>query len=236
MKTNTQKPIPQLPQLNPELKPYNTLSVHSIFQTIQGEGPFAGVPATFIRLGGCNLRCPQCDTEYTDGCEQWAPIELVKHLDDINSKKLIVITGGEPFRQDIEQLVWLLELAEYHVQIETNGTLAPISYDGINPTIVCSPKTHFVHPDLLPHIDAFKYVLDRNDMNLVDGLPIHALGHPVKNQIFRKPKDHPADVYLQPIDVQDEDENFLHQKAVVQSCMEHGYTLCLQIHKIIDVE
>ena len=39
-----------------------TLEVHSIFKTIQGEGPFCGTPAVFIRLAGCNLQCPWCDT------------------------------------------------------------------------------------------------------------------------------------------------------------------------------
>ena len=42
-----------------------SLQVNSIFYTIQGEGPFAGRPAIFIRLAGCNLQCPGCDTEYT---------------------------------------------------------------------------------------------------------------------------------------------------------------------------
>ena len=46
---------------------YTTRSydVHSIFPTIQGEGPFVGQPAIFIRLAGCNLQCPACDTDYT---------------------------------------------------------------------------------------------------------------------------------------------------------------------------
>jgi len=41
------------------------LEVHSIFYTIQGEGPFCGTPAVFVRLAGCNLQCPSCDTDYT---------------------------------------------------------------------------------------------------------------------------------------------------------------------------
>ena len=41
------------------------LAINSIFYTIQGEGPFAGSPAVFVRLAGCNLQCPMCDTEYT---------------------------------------------------------------------------------------------------------------------------------------------------------------------------
>ena len=58
---NEQKPMP---------KNYHdgyTLNVHSRAETIQGEGPYAGCPAAFIRLAGCNLQCPRCDTEYTPG-------------------------------------------------------------------------------------------------------------------------------------------------------------------------
>jgi len=42
----------------------STLEVQHIFPTIQGEGPYAGMPAVFIRLGGCNLACSFCDTEF----------------------------------------------------------------------------------------------------------------------------------------------------------------------------
>ncbi|MFO1130065.1 MAG: 7-carboxy-7-deazaguanine synthase QueE [Rickettsiales bacterium] len=42
----------------------NSLGVVNIFNTIQGEGPYAGMPAIFIRLGGCNLACSFCDTEF----------------------------------------------------------------------------------------------------------------------------------------------------------------------------
>jgi len=43
------------------------LDFHSMFFTIQGEGPFAGHRSIFVRLAGCNLQCPGCDTEYTQG-------------------------------------------------------------------------------------------------------------------------------------------------------------------------
>ena len=48
-----------------ELSVDGSVQVHSIFYTLQGEGPFSGQPAVFVRLAGCNLQCPACDTDYT---------------------------------------------------------------------------------------------------------------------------------------------------------------------------
>lgn len=49
---------------NPVYKPRQTnglvMDVHEVFETVQGEGPYAGVPALFIRLSHCNLRCWFC--------------------------------------------------------------------------------------------------------------------------------------------------------------------------------
>ena len=41
------------------------MQVVEIFKSIDGEGKRAGLPATFIRLAGCNCRCSYCDTEYS---------------------------------------------------------------------------------------------------------------------------------------------------------------------------
>src|SRR5262245_30518232 len=81
----------------------SALYVNSIFQTIQGEGPLSGERAIFLRLAGCNLQCPLCDTEYTKRNE-WS-IETVvdkiieNQFPENRHNQLVVITGGEPFRQ-----------------------------------------------------------------------------------------------------------------------------------------
>lgn len=39
--------------------------INEIFQTLQGEGVFTGVPAIFVRLQRCPVGCSWCDTKHT---------------------------------------------------------------------------------------------------------------------------------------------------------------------------
>lgn len=219
------------------------LVVHSVFATIQGEGPFAGCRAIFVRLAGCNLQCPMCDTEYTSIRVPYHPrtlLELVASL-TFPIPTLVVITGGEPLRQPIGPFCNMLLDAGFKVQIETNGTLyrSELPYEHPRFSIVCSPKTQTVQPNLLPHITAFKYVARAEDLNPVDGLPTSALEHPNKGGLFRHHRyelEHEFEIYLQPADEQDSARNEKNLAAVVASCLRHGHRLCLQVHKIIGVD
>lgn len=219
------------------------LEVHSIFFTIQGEGPLSGCRAVFVRLAGCNLQCPKCDTMYTDKRMRMTPDgllyaiqECVRHelgrdIEDI----LVVFTGGEPFRQNLKPATDLLRHSGYLVQIETNGTLfQQLQYDSI--VVVCSPKTGSINLHLLPHIDALKYVLHADHVAEDDGLPMNALGHTASPRLARPPEDFFGDIYLQPVDEQDLIENTRHLQAVIRSVKKYGYILCLQQHKLIGVE
>ncbi len=228
-----------------------SLAVNSIFYTIQGEGPFAGSPAVFIRLAGCNLQCPMCDTEYTarlhmkliditaavsNAIPVWphgrSATQPEPYKPPVN---LVVITGGEPFRQPIGRLVMALRHIGYRVQVETNGTLYqpvfPYPDEGV--TIVCSPKAGQVHRELAPWVAAWKYVATADSIDPADGLPTHALEHPNGGKLYRPPSGNTAPIYLQPVDEQDTAANERNMHAVVDACMEHGHRLCLQLHKII---
>lgn len=117
------------------------LTVAEVFgPTMQGEGPSAGRRAAFIRLGGCNLHCSWCDTPYTwDASRFDLRVELTAHsastlarLALASETRLVVITGGEPLLQN-RRAGWtalLDELADagVDVEIETNGTIAPIPH------------------------------------------------------------------------------------------------------------
>lgn len=230
MQTNQQIPTKSVANQSGE-----ALQVHSIFYTIQGEGPYAGMPAVFVRLAGCNLQCPGCDTEYTEGAKQMWVGEICEAIEQAApGYPIIVITGGEPFRQNLSVLARTLVAMCYTVQIETNGTLAPS--DGLpgTVTIVCSPKTGNINKAMRDRVDAWKYVARDADIAPSDGLPIIALGHSNRGGLARPTNEAP--VYLQPMDEQDEHINVFNTKAVVESCLKHGHRLCLQMHKIVGVE
>lgn len=115
-----------------------------IFYAIQGEGPYAGKPAIFIRLAGCvPPLCPYCDTKYAwDAGMGMTYDEVLQRIRKASYAytKLVVVTGGEPFAQEgsAELIKRLLE-QDYAVQVETSGKcLIPKLPETV--TIVCSPK------------------------------------------------------------------------------------------------
>jgi 7-carboxy-7-deazaguanine synthase len=221
-----------------------TLNVHSIFNTIQGEGPFAGRPAVFVRLAGCNLQCPLCDTEYTSDTRMTVQEILIAVMD--HAPQLVVITGGEPLRQNIVPLCLALLREGIHPQIESNGKLPPqdpavffsLLSDARGVSYVLSPKTHRVDPDLAYRATAWKFVVQHGDV-AVDGLPIKALDHPVPAgyTIARPPRDYKGDIYVQPADEKDEQLNALNMQAAVDAVMMGGKRrLCLQMHKYANLD
>ena len=136
--------------------------IGEIFESIQGEGYNIGVPATFIRFAGCNLQCPWCDTK-------WDKAKAILTEDEIVAKinfdlPLIVITGGEPFLQDIKTLVKAIRKVDDDIIIafETNGTQSTADiYSFGNIWIACSPKPQTnwsINP--LCFFDELKYVID----------------------------------------------------------------------------
>jgi len=222
------------------------IKVHSMFNTIQGEGPYAGYPALFVRLYGCNLQCPMCDTEYTKEYEQYNPmhlaqevksrLQLMHKLSVPKMNPLVVITGGEPLRQNIRPFVDYLLGMDFLVQIETNGVFyldLPWGHDSL--TVVCSPKTGKIHPKTATRVHAYKYVLS-SDGVAEDGLPIAALGHPLGKyaHVARPPDNWSGPVYLNPLDAVNDKANNKNLQAVAQSVTTHGrYIMGVQMHKLI---
>ena len=97
------------------------MKVNEIFYSVQGEGRFAGTPAVFLRLSGCNLRCSFCDTDHRSYV-QMTEDEIVSEASAYKSRH-IVITGGEPTLQLTASLARKLHDKGFFIQIETNGTV-----------------------------------------------------------------------------------------------------------------
>lgn len=226
------------------------LDVHSIFYTIQGEGPYSGHRAVFLRLAGCNLQCPGCDTEYTQGRETRNALPVSDEVTRLAKNNgadrcLVVITGGEPLRQPIGYIVRGLLAKGHPVQIESNGTCAPDEtletllrdtwYTG-ELKLVVSPKTKHIHSKCYELAAAFKYVLDYREVSEEDGLPKYALEHRRGNGVARPRKGAP--VYLTPYDTGygvEHYHNIESRLAVARSCTKFGYIAGLQIHKLLGV-
>lgn len=107
------------------------MKVVEIFKSIDGEGKRAGMPATFIRLAFCNLRCTYCDTSYAfdDNCARDMTVDEIVHKCIELDCPSITLTGGEPLiHRDVENLIAELDRNNLDVNVETNGTIDPSYY------------------------------------------------------------------------------------------------------------
>ena len=202
------------------------MRVNETFLSLQGEGYFTGTPAFFLRLSGCNLQCPFCDTQhqsFTEMSEEEIVQEACRH-----KPRHIVITGGEPALQLTQSLVDKLHEAGFFIQVETNGTL-PLP-EGID-WVTCSPKGQPLSSSPLkgeyPH--ELKVLFMGKDekspfMGDLEGLFGEALA--------MEPR-----LYLQPLDTGDEMRNRIILRDAIAYCLQHPkWSLSLQTHKMIGIK
>lgn len=238
------------------------LEVNSIFGTIQGEGPHAGEPAIFVRLAGCNLKCHFCDTEFERSTTMTVH-EIVNEVraaqsTDCCQTALVVLTGGEPMRQQIIPLLRRLVNAGMTVQIETAGTVWPqplevlpsrvvLTMDdliGFNHGVelVCSPKTPRLHPKIIEYCHDYKYIVTAADM----GLPVGSTQVKGKTAAPWRPDadDATRHIWLQPaaayidgdITRPDEAATKANMRQAADIAMALGYRLSIQIHKVVGLD
>ena len=190
------------------------MKVNETFLSLQGEGYFTGTAAFFLRLSGCNLRCPFCDTQhqsYTEMSEDDIVAEASRH-----KPRHIVITGGEPALQLTRTLVDKLHAAGFFIQVETNGTL-PLPIDWVT----CSPKGDFPQ---FP-VDELK-VLFMGDVTDPEAIISPLLG-----------KESGVKLYLQPLDTGNEKQNRTILRSCINYVLQHPWwSLSLQTHKIVGIK
>lgn len=188
------------------------LRVNEIFYSLQGEGHFTGTPAVFVRLSGCNLRCPFCDTDHHASVGM-TYAEVVARVAAFPSRH-VVVTGGEPSMQLTDGFIDALHAAGCFVQVETNGTLPlPSAVDWIT----CSPKDA---PVVLDRIDELKVVYSGQPMG--GYAPLMAIA---------------AEWRLQPCDVPgDPSASERHLRAAIAYTLANPrWRLSLQTHKLISI-
>ena len=144
------------------------MKVCEIFTSLQGESSYAGLPCTFIRVSGCNLRCVYCDTQYSyeEGSEM--SIDEIRGRVRSAGVRLVEITGGEPLLQkDTPLLVRGLLDEGRTVLIETNGSVsiedidrrAVVILDVKTPGSGMGGKTDLANFDLIKPTDEIKFVI-----------------------------------------------------------------------------
>lgn len=193
------------------------MKVNEIFYSLQGEGYHAGTAAVFVRLSGCNLRCPFCDTTHESGTEM-TDEEIVEAVRPYPAR-LVVVTGGEPSLQLTKSLVNALHDIDKMVAVETNGThRLPGNVDWIT----LSPKDMYLGGEaevVLNIVDEIKVVFDG----------VHA------------PSMYPDIMctharFLQPCDTGDSVRNAEILNAAIEYIKKDPrWKLSLQIHKILNI-
>ncbi|MBF7072490.1 7-carboxy-7-deazaguanine synthase QueE [Glaciecola sp. MH2013] len=221
------------------------LKVNEVFESLQGEGAFTGVPSIFVRLQGCPVGCSWCDTKHTWHIDlndevnsdvvmqqsfestQWfsSSAEELFTLFERHAyvAKHLVITGGEPCMFDLRELTELAHQKGYSTQIETSGTFEVRASE--NTWVTVSPKINMkggydVRKDALLRADEIKHpVAMQKHVDELDSL--------LEGIKFTKQ----ALIYLQPISQQKRATEF-----AVKTCISRNWRLSLQMHKYIGVE
>lgn len=192
-----------------------TKRINEIFYSLQGEGRNTGRAAAFVRLSGCNLSCPFCDTDFSSYTEM-TDLQIADAIAAYPTR-FVVITGGEPTLQLDAALITLLHSRGYEIAVETNGTRpAPEDIDWLT----VSPKQAFT--------GRFGHVAVRrcNELKCVfDGTtPVEDYG--IEADYY----------YLQPCDTANPERN----QRILAACIDYikshpRWRLSLQTHKLVGI-
>lgn len=212
------------------------------FSSIQGEGPSIGTPAFFIRLAGCPVNCKYCDTGYSwseEKAERVSAEGIYKRFKEAQDKyyiPLVVITGGEPMKYPLDDLMELLIGEGIDIEIETSCYYPLPSNQGCPPAwvlaenvfFICSPKLpssgspHWQKtldniPDYIPFARAFKFVCaDQIDVGYAKDIKEHYAIH--RHQVYLMPE------------AQTREELNDRSEFLVEACKESGVNFSTRLH------
>ena len=218
----------------------SSLRIAEIFASIQGEGAWIGVPSTFVRVSGCNLRCVWCDTPYASWAPEGASMtveQVLRAVADLDPRD-VVLTGGEPMLfEAIVPLSLTLKQMGYRITVETAGTVdRPVACDLMsispklahstppgewqarherdrwNPSVVLALMSRYYHQ--------LKFVV--GDSVEADVLQIEAileeLGSPEARQVMLMPEGTDSESLIR------------RAKTLIPVCLSRGWRLAPRLH------
>lgn len=198
----------------------NMLPLMEQFYSIQGEGFYAGRPAVFIRLGGCDVGCVWCDVKESWNAQDhpFTPIQEILDFVTKSRTEFVVITGGEPAMYDLTELTKSLHELNVEIAMETSGVYPIIG----NIDWVCFSPKKFKAPDEDTYSKAHELkviVFHKSDLEWAEG---HA------EKVNKECK-----LYLQP--------EWSKKEAMTELIVDYvkqnpKWNISLQTHKYINVE
>ena len=201
--------------------------VNEIFYSLQGEGWWTGTPMVFVRLSGCNLRCPFCDTDFHSFTEMSAAQIVAEARRAGGPCNIICLTGGEPLLQADKPLIDAFHQAGYRIHVETNGTRElPEGLDWVT----VSPKDDFV--------SGARYVAQHADeVKLVFREAVSKADKALREREVERWRDQGvAGNSLQPCDTGDPVRNRALLREAVRYVQDHPWwRLSLQTHKFLNI-
>lgn len=137
----------------------NTYPVVETFHSVQGEGTHTGVSAFFIRLGGCDVACPWCDTKESWNAKRHPQRTITELAEEVRQAQpaIAIITGGEPLLHDLTPLTTAIRQQNIPVHLETSGAHP---FSGQFDWVTFSPKQFLApHPTIYPRVNELKVVI-----------------------------------------------------------------------------
>jgi len=217
------------------------IPISEIFYSIQGEGKYAGCPSVFLRVGGCNLKCPGfgekgCDSYYAVDKKyknEWQYLSIKEIKNEIlkfqKHKPHLVITGGEPtlYYKELHELI-----IDYpnEITIETNAT--------INIDFIKYPKykevTFAMSVKLSNSGESYnkrvkKDVINSYAKNAKKSFFKFVIDRDLKNEIEDITKGLDLPIYCMPLGASKEELD-RNAKFVFEFCLKNGYCYSDRLH------
>lgn len=223
--------------------------INDIYASIQGEGCLTGIPMAVVRLQGCSVGCPFCDTketwtvdpehrvmemnqeenEHIKGAHgrnprfvDWTPVQISVYIQGYwRGLEWVLLTGGEPAEQDLTHLIQELRAQEFKVAMETSGTA---DFFIAPDWVTVSPKINMpggkrLLDSVLQKADEIKFVIGKKSD--ID------LAWTIAGRTDLKKE---CAICLQPMSASPKATSLCMEAAI-----QYGWRLSIQVHKLIGV-